>query len=61
MLKKNMIWISSGFILVFILLNVAFIKIANTEIEKVFFGLLTAMVFSALTVYFLRRKKQDTK
>lgn len=55
--KINMIWACSGILLFFILLNVAFFKIAGTNIEKVFFGLLTAIIFSAWMIYIIRPKK----
>lgn len=55
--KRNMIWVCSGILLFFILLNVAFFKIAGTNVEKVFFGLLSAIIFFAWMIYIIRPKK----
>lgn len=55
---KNIIRAGSGLMVLLILINAVIIKIAGTFNDKLFFCLLSTLTFLALTVYFIRRKKQ---
>jgi hypothetical protein len=52
-----MIWKESGLTVIWILINVAIIKIVDIYNEKVFFALLTTLLFLGLAIYFVHHKK----